>query len=455
MSSLVDMSLLRQEDQGAGEPRFVMLETIREYASERLAESGEVDLLRSRHSGYYLALAEEADPELRGPRQIEWLDRLEREHDNLRVALSVALDRGDTETASRLSAALCWFWFAHGHLSEGRRWLEVTLARGNTIPEPLRARMLAGAGRIANNQADYDRAGELLTQSLSIYRKLGDEQGIAAIVNILGTVAIYSGQHERARECYEQSLEIFRKLGDTVGITKCLANLGTVAFYSGDYARAKSFYGDSLALQRELGDMWGIAASLANLGVATLNQRDYSQAAAHYKESLPLLYELGDKASIAECLEGLAAAIGTLRGASAARAIRLFGAAEALREAVGAPQSAASRADYERNVQSVRALLAERESSEAWSAGRALTLEEAIALAVDAEVMPDTSRVELSNREMDVLRLLSTGLSNEDIAARLSLSRHTVHAHLTSIYNKLGVNTRAAATRYAVENKLA
>jgi ATP/maltotriose-dependent transcriptional regulator MalT len=279
---------------------------------------------------------------------------------------------------------------------------------------------------------------------------------VAANLNILGTVAIYSGEYAQAQAYYEESVDIFRKLEDRVGVSKCLANLGTVAFYSGDFAGARGFYEESLALQRELGDMWGMAASLVNLGATALNQRDYAEAARHYKESLPLLNELGDKASIAECLEGLAAAVGAWKGGQPERAARLFGAADALRETVGTPRSVAARPEYERNLTTARSLIHEVAFGEAFAQGRAMSLEEALALAAEEVIVPAiTPRTELTNREIDVLRLVAAGLSNEQIAEKLHLSRHTVHAHLTNIYSKLGTTTRAAATRYAVENGLA
>jgi predicted ATPase/DNA-binding CsgD family transcriptional regulator len=456
LTSLVDKSLVKAEGDDTHEPRFGMLETIREYANERLAESDEAEAMQARHAAYYLALCEEAEPDLRGPRQVELLDQLEREHDNLRAVLSVSLRRGDIESASRLAAALCWFWFAHGHLSEGRNWIATILDQAEGVPAQVRARLLAGAGRIANNQADYAGATRLLQEGLEIYRGLGDEQGVAANLNILGTVAIYSGEYAQAKAYYEESLGIFRKLEDRVGVSKCLANLGTVAFYSGDYAGARLFYNESLEAQRELGDMWGLAASLVNLGATALNQRDYMEAARCYKESLPLLYGLGDRASIAECLEGLAAAIGAWKGGQPERAARLFGAADALREAVGAPRSMASRPEYERNLKTARSLIHEVAFGEAWALGRAMSLEEALALAAEQVVSPSAyPRTELTSREIDVLRLVASGLTNEQVAEKLHLSRHTVHAHLTSIYSKLGTTTRAAATRYAVDNGLA
>ncbi len=455
MSALVNASLLNSGETTGGEPRFTMLETIKEYAVEQMAASGEAAMLRERHAAYYLILAENADHEIRGPRQVEWLDCLEREHGNLRTALSGLVERKEVDAAARLARSLCWFWFAHGHLGEGRRWLEQVLAYGELIPAAERAKLLAGAARIANYQADYEGAAGMLTEALALYRGVGDSRGAADALNLLGTVAIYSADHQAARRHYEHSLAIFRHLREKVGIAKCLANLGTVAFYSGDYAGARCFYLESLGLQRELGDMWAIAASLANLGAAALNQREYGQAAAYYLESLPLLNDLSDKASLAECLEGFAAAIGTWRGGMTGRAMLLFGAADALREGIGAPLSAASRPEYERNVYAVRAQLGGGDAVIAWEKGRQLTLEEALSLSLATEIAPQYPHAALTKREMDVLRLLAAGLSNNQIALQLSVSRHTVHAHVTAIYGKLGITSRAAATRYALDNNLA
>ena len=455
MSTLVNVSLLNSGETAGGEPRFSMLETIKEYALEQLAACDEASMLRERHADYYLTLAENADHEIRGPRQVEWLDCLEREHGNLRTALSGLIEYREVTAAARLARSLCWFWFAHGHLGEGRRWLEQVLAFGELIPASVRAQLLSGAARIANYLADYRGAAGMLTDALALYRGAGDSRGAADALNLLGTVAIYSADHQAARRHYEQSLAIFRDIGESVGIAKCLANLGTVAFYAGDYAGARVFYLESLELQRELRDMWAIAASLANLGSAALNQRDYEQAAAYYLESLPLLNELSDKASLAECLEGFAAAIGTWRGGMAERAVMLFGAADALREGIGVPLSAASRPEYERNIEAVRVQLDSGNVERAWEQGRYMTLEEALSLALATDIAPQYPYAALTRREMDVLRLLAAGLSNNQIALQLSLSKHTVHAHVTSIYGKLGINSRAAATRYALDNNLA
>jgi non-specific serine/threonine protein kinase len=464
IASLMDKSLLKQEETGDGEARFSMLETIREYARERLRESGFAESVRGLHSAYFLALAERAEPELRGPEQVVWIGRLEREHDNLRAALGWSLQRGEVEIATRLAASLAWFWFAHGHLTEGRTWLAAVLAAPGEVSPAVRAKALCGAGRIANNQTDYPQANAWLQEGLSLFRRLGDTQGMANALNILGTVAIYSGEYAKAKTYYDESLALFRDLQDTASIAKCLSNLGTVAFFFSDYDQAQTYYEESLALHKELGDKWGVAVLLFNLGEAAAIQGGYREAEELYRESLPILSEIGDKGAIAQCLEGLAGAHGGQH--RPLHAARLFGAAEALREATGAPLAAGDRANYESQVESVRGALGEEQFASAWDDGRAMQYEAAVALALaeaEAEegapapipLPPGTYPDDLTAREVEVLRLIAAGLNNPQMAAQLYLSPHTVQAHVRSIYSKLGVSTRSAATRYAIDNRLA
>ena len=226
LASLMDKSLLNRAETEDGEGRFWMLETVREYALERLEANREQKEARHGHAVYYLALAKDARPELTGPRQTEWFGRLESEHDNLRAALSWSLERGNAETALQMNAQLWWFWYKRGHLSEGRRWLEEALGK-SASPTPARAEALNGAGVLARNQADYERAQAWLEQSLAFWRDLGDKRGEADV----------------------------------------LINLGTVALDTGDYPQAAAFFDESMPLRRELGDSWGLALALNNLGV--------------------------------------------------------------------------------------------------------------------------------------------------------------------------------------------
>jgi tetratricopeptide (TPR) repeat protein len=381
LAALVDKSLLRQEAGVDGEPRFTMLGTIREYALERLVTREDAESSRHLHARHYLALAEAAEPALTGPQQALWLARLEQEHDNMRAALQWLLDRGEAETAIRLSGALGRFWYVHGHPSEGRRWLEGALAQshlhaGVQLPAAVRSKALNGAGALAWMQGDYVQATTFFTESLALRRELGDKQGIASSLGNLGLVALRQGEYERAEALLTENLALYRELGHQRGIARALNNLGVVTQHRGNYDRATAFLEESMALQRGLGDKGGIASSLANLGEIARYQGDYARATALYEESLALYRELGDRNRIVDCLEGLAVVAGAKE--QAARAARLFGAAEALRESIGMPVSPADRASYNRNVGAVRTQMDAGILAEAWAAGRAMSLEQVI-----------------------------------------------------------------------------
>jgi non-specific serine/threonine protein kinase len=485
ISSLVDKSLLRQVEGLDGEPRFLMLETIREYALERLAESGEEETLRRRHAQYFLQLAEAAEPELRGPQQVAWLERLEREHDNLRAALRWSIERHDAEMALMLSAALPRFWFVRGYLSEGRRWLNEALGtadfgvRNGVTPESnpklasARARALNGAGLLAYPQGEYTVARSLLEQSLALLRELDDRQNIAFVLNGLGVVVQQQGDYAAARGYLEQSLAIRREMGDKQGIASTLNNLGEVARCLGDYDAARSIYEEGLAVLAEAGSKWDIASSLHNLAYVSHQQGDYGRAAALFTESLGWYRELGLKTGIAASLTGLAGVAGAVGQPD--KAARLFGAAERVREEVGAIVDRADVGEYERNVAAVKAQLDEATFTMDWAEGRAMNIDEAIAYAqqeitdtAQPAAVPEAikkrkagatpavqvSPNELTRREVEVLRLVAGGLTNPQVSAQLFLSHRTVEAHLHSIFGKLGVTTRGEAIRYAIEHDL-
>ncbi|MDQ5852660.1 MAG: tetratricopeptide repeat protein, partial [Chloroflexota bacterium] len=350
LASLLDKSLLRQTEAEDGESRFTMLETIREYALERLLASGESEPLRQRHAGYYLELAEQAEPALRGPQQKVWLDRLEAEHGNLRAALGWTLEQEEIETALRLAGAVWQFWHMRGHLAEGRRWLEQALARDSAAPASVRAKVFSGAGSLAYLQGDYARAAALHEQSLALYREAGDKWGTAFALNNLATQAQYQGDYERAASLFEESLALFREVGDNWGIAFALNNLGVnvasrggyeqaavlceeslaryrhvgdrfwiaillhnvgdLARIRGDYGRAAALLEESIAVFGEVGNKWGIANSLQILSVVEQQQGDYGRVALLLEQSLGLRRELGDKLGIAQCLEGLAGVAG-------------------------------------------------------------------------------------------------------------------------------------------------
>ncbi|OGG56550.1 MAG: hypothetical protein A3F84_22560, partial [Candidatus Handelsmanbacteria bacterium RIFCSPLOWO2_12_FULL_64_10] len=302
LESLVSKSLLRQEEV-AGEPRFIMLETIQEYALERLTESGEAEAMRRQHAEYFLALAEGAETELRGPQQALWLNRLEEEHDNLRAALRWSIERGEAEQGLRLGGALWRFWEVHGYLTEGRERLAGLLTlTGTSGRTAARAKALNGAGVLASRQGDYAAARALHEESLAIRRTLDDKQGIAWSLNNLGLVAADQGDYAAARALHEESLAIRRTLDDRQGIAASLNNLGLVVANQGDHARARALYEESLGILGALGNRQGIANLLNNLGNVAYGQGDCAAARALYEESLAIRRALGDRWGISNSL---------------------------------------------------------------------------------------------------------------------------------------------------------
>jgi predicted ATPase/class 3 adenylate cyclase/DNA-binding CsgD family transcriptional regulator len=546
--SLVDKSLLRQQESSDGEPRFGMLQLLREFGLEVLASTGETELTQQAHTAYYLALAEEAEPELRQAQQDLWLDRLEAEHDNLRAALQWSLEHKKGETGLRLAGALRWFWMRRSHLSEGRGWLTglLKLPEGREL-EQLRARALTGASGLAWMQGDYPAArvlGEegvtlcralqnkqelalslfllafnsgsqgdqkkafvLAEESVALYRQVEDRWGLAFALFCLGSATLGLPDYFLARSYYEEGLALIRAIGDKWIEGLILGSLGVAAFTQGDYAAARpvlekgvtllraqrdkrdlalflyylgrvirherdyqqaaTLFDECLALYKELGNKPGIARLLRILGKMDCDKGDYGQAGAYLKESLALMQEIKNRRGIASVLEGFATL--TVAQQQVRLAARLLGAAEGLREAIGAPVPPDERADYEKTVAATRTRLGEKAFATAWAEGRTMTVEQALALpgtvAVPEEItgaaQPTPAKrlpaypAGLTAREVEVLRLVAQGLTDAQVAAQLVVTPRTVNFHLTSIYSKIGVSSRAAATRYAIEHGLA
>jgi len=378
IESLVGKSLLKQTD-AHGEPRFAMLETIREYAGEKLLAAGEEERERERHRECYLALAEEAQAKLMGAEQTEWLQQLEDEHENLRAALNWSLVVAEARGGLRLCGALQRFWATRGHLTEGRGWCARFLGRAaGEVGTLERAKALNAAGVLAQMQADYPAARTQYEESLAIRRRLGDRSGIAGSLNNLANVCALQSDHSSARTLYEESIAIRRQLGDRSGIAVSLDNLGAVAHFQGDFASARPLIEESLAIMRELGHRAGIADALNILGTVVTEQSDYAGAWILHEEALLIRRELGDVEGTARSLEGLAAVVAAL--GSPLRAARIWGAAERIRAEVGLPLSP-SRPDYHRRVAAARTALGDDTSFErGWQEGRALTMEQAIEL---------------------------------------------------------------------------
>jgi len=305
LAQLVDKSLVAVEAQDGQTARYQLLDTVRQYGLEKLGRAGEAEAIAHRHAQFFLELAQAAEPELTGPQQGLWLDRLEAEHDNLRQALAWAqTPAGEAELGLQLAASLGHFWDMRGYLGEGRRSLEALLARVATRTA-VRAKALDEAGWLAYSQGDNSAAHALHEESLLIWRELGDVQGIARALSNLGNAAWRQADYTTARRFHEESLKLQRELGAKRGVAASLHNLGMVAWHQRDYAAARALFEESLALKRELGDKWGIATSLNALGVITFEMGDVAAARPLYLESVKLAQELGDKVEIAMALTNL------------------------------------------------------------------------------------------------------------------------------------------------------
>ncbi len=319
VGSLMDKSLVRQVGDTGREPRYRMLETIRQYAVVQLQESDELDDAQLSLANLLVALAEEAEPELTGPEQVAWLDRLETENDNIRASLQWCLDSGAIQLALRLSGALWRFWSTRGYVGEGLRVLDAAIASPHIVPPSMLAKAMNGAANLTREQGDFPRAQQLHQRSLELWHDQDDKHGMAEALNNLGLIALYQGQDEEAQRFCEEGLALFRELGDKGGIGAALNNLGNVARERGQADRAAVLHSESLALRRAVRDKRGIALSLNNLANVVLNQGDYWRAAALHQESLALRQELGDRAGVATSLNNLGNVARVQGDANAAR----------------------------------------------------------------------------------------------------------------------------------------
>lgn len=435
---LIDKSLLRPElvgreesNEADGDPRFMMLETIREYARERLAETGDLDEIQARHARYFMSLAEEGEAVWFTAEQRYWLERFDHELYNFQSALTWAI-RNDPDVAVRLSGALWRYWLAHGYLTEGRRWLEEALAGVpvrrdedgmRAIDRAARTKALFGAGVLATHQSDYARANELIAQSLGVARSIGDDLQTANSLVGLGINAHYRGDYERSVVQLEEALQIFRRLkhergtalalnsmsnsilclgddaraaslaresldlslsiGDSLSVAASLANLGRAILQQGNVEEAATLFDESLAIRVRLKDKGGIAHTLNFLGDAALTRGDLTEAAQFYTQSLTLRNEMGDKEGLAAPLEGLAAVAGRLGNSE--RSARLYGAAEALRAAIGAPLPPTERNIHSQVISSLESGPGGAAWPVEWAVGRAMGVEQAVIYALSAE----------------------------------------------------------------------
>jgi predicted ATPase/DNA-binding CsgD family transcriptional regulator len=457
LTHLVDNSLIVVETQG-GQMRYRLLETVRQYGQEKLRDAAEAADLRRRHRDWYLDLAELADVKLRGPEEDPWLKRLETEHDNLRAAIQWSKAEQDgAESELRLARALEWFWHLMGHWNEGRTRLEEALARSQDTSSPYLPKALLGAGRLAYRQGDRARTKALCDRGLVVCRQLEDHAGRAQVLIWLAILAIVEARHEEAAPLLEESLSLCREVGDKWWAVEALTFLGILAVRRGDYKTAASHFGESLTVSRETANPNNLAQALRNLGVLALRQRDSRQAESCYRECLALSRGVRTPGVIAECLEGLARAA-SLRAAHE-RAAVLFGAVDALLQTLGGHLPLwADDSEHDAYVASPRAGLGEGAFAASWDRGRTMTLEQAVEYALAS--LEDVSRKvrtpadRLTAREREVAALVTQGLTNRQIAAKLVVTERTAETHVQNILNKLGFTSRAQVAAWAVEQGL-
>jgi predicted ATPase/class 3 adenylate cyclase len=423
VSSLLDKSLLVREETSEEESRFVMLETIHEFAREMLQESGEAAEVSRLHAEYFLTFAEEAEPELEGPDQVAWMERLEADLDNFRAALSWLLEVGEAELALRIGAALSLFWRIRGHLSEGRRWLSEGLSGGDAAPAGVRARAMLVLGDLAWKQGDYPQGEEKLEASLALCREAGDRRGEAQALNSLGFIASEHNDLERAEKLLEESLALGRKASMPVVINSALNSLAALAAYRNDYARATVLLEEGLGRARAAGDVRGIAIHTTSLGATAVVTGEFERAEALLQQGREMFWKLGDwlHVSVADLnlgnlalarndfdlaekqglkvildlqeradVFGIDGALDILASVTASRgeirrAARIWGGVEGYRDARDIPWAPDEREMIEPRIDAARTRLDEADWTMAWEEGRAMTLDQAVDYALEEQ----------------------------------------------------------------------
>jgi predicted ATPase/DNA-binding CsgD family transcriptional regulator len=453
LESLVDHGLALPMQTADGRTRVATLETIREFALAELEAHGEADRVRAAHARCFARLAEEAE---RSPGRSEevWVERLAVDYANFRAALRWSADHDDAEAAVQLCNGLWRFWLIRGHLREGKQWLTGALTAYGQRAVPARARALVGAAMIASYLDDDGRAAVILDESVAISRRLDDDATLNLALTARGLVARKLGDLAAARALYREVVSAVSPSAGYAGyaVPGAVQGLGWLAFWEGNEEEAARLFADSLTQFEELGDLLQAAGSL--LGLAQLASRggDHVQAQAYCERAFGIASRLNDRWLVSVCLQGLG------RIAVAAGRVdlgaQLLSAAERARQDTGTQWTPFVRNDYERAVAFAQATLGEHEFTGAWATGQLLTPEQAV-LAADAARPAPTAQNELTPRELEVLKLVAQGLSDAEVSDRLVVSRRTVHSHLRSIYRKLGVGTRSAATRYVVEHEVA
>jgi non-specific serine/threonine protein kinase len=473
VAALVDKGLIVVDEQAssdAGEPRFRMLETIREFALEHLESSGEHAAVRAAHAAHVLEMTERAEQTYLRGEDTPWLAQLTVEQDNIRSALSWLIERQEADGALRLSAAAVWLWFIRGQFEEGRTWYQTVLgAEWANEPAASRCRALFGAGMLAHYQGDAQTVQIVLEECEALSREVGDDVSLARALLLQGVAAEDAGHYAEAKPRIAESSALFQRLGDTLWTAQSLVHEGIVAFGQGDFVTAADRCEAGLAAYQRVGNKLGAAVGIAGaldiLSLVALRRSDLATARALQRESLLMRVDLEDQRGIASGIGGVA--IIATAAQSYFQAAQLFGAADELRKTLGIVLAHPESDSFEESLQTIRRQLSKGEFDLAWQTGRTMSLDDilevcgAIVSAEEPEAKSPsgaekTGEVErLTGREREVLRLIAAGMSDKDIADALFISPKTAMRHVANVFAKIGVHSRGAAGAYARRHGLA
>ncbi|HST03340.1 MAG TPA: tetratricopeptide repeat protein [Chloroflexia bacterium] len=490
VEALLDKSLLHKSNMGTDvDPRLLMLETVREYALEQLVASGEAEIIRRRHADYFVALATQIKPDIESGDVPTWMPRLIPEHDNLRAALRWLLERddpADNEAALQLILDLQGLWGRRHNTTEVQRWLETALTRLDGEVTLLRVQALRFAANTSYLRAEYERSQVWAEQALAAARMLKSDNLVADTLGLIGLLAIFRGEYEQARLVLEEALDIYRSIKNEFGVGVSYINLGEAMRYQGDYAQAEAYFRESLPIFRALERNGGVLQSLNNIGFAAYMQGNLPAARSVFLEGLALAVEIDARKQAAEVLTGMAGVLLAESGAESpldlpmpgvspqnlarvpaaerqegvTEAVNLLGNASTIIEQSGRQLEPVEQAEFDRHVESARAMLGEEAFAKAWDEGRTMSLNQAHRLATREPAArhqgrgcaPKQTIGGLTSRESEVTALVAQGLSNEEIAGTLVLSERTVETHVSHALHKLGLSSRAQLTAWAIQN---
>lgn len=458
MTSLVEKSLLVQSDHPSGEPRFRLLETVRAYGQEQLESHGEADATMEALAEWLVQRTDQAFQEQFGPMQGAWSNFFDAEIDNVRAGLAFSLESQDLKRASHLALAPARYWYTKGNFTESRSWLEQALALDDLVgPGPMRGWLLLATAWQLFNAGDLERVADLLDRSLASGTANEDNFLIAQTLHVMGARWVWLRDYSQAATAFEQSMVHYRQANWPFWIVQGLQGLGHANFEQGKIALAEQQFEEALAFTRADGNDYGHGMVLGNLAKVARMRGDNRRAEELYKESLALRWRLGDNLGTASCLRGLGRVFAA--SGSSERAAITLGAADTLSRSIGAVPPP-NRFRYDHDIEQLEQQLGHERMEALWQTGAAIPLRELVDELLRIETATATrpgpeSSHSLTPRELEVLRLLCTGLSNRDISERLFIGERTAQTHVQNILSKLDVNTRTAAATRAMELGLA